>query len=80
MRRQLNQALFDKIYLDDADDDGGTVHVLAEPFELLLSNDISTAARDRDENRNTPNAEGVEGVNVTLLVGVEGLEPPTLSV
>jgi len=54
VRRQLNQALFDKIYLDDADDDSGTTHVLAEPFELLLSDGISEAARTRGENRHTP--------------------------
>jgi hypothetical protein len=44
VRRQLNQAIFKKIYVDDAH------HVrseLAEPFETLLSDEITTAAREQ---------------------------------
>jgi len=46
VRQQLNQAIFKKIYVDDAQ------HVrsqLAEPFETLLSDEITTAARERAE-------------------------------
>ena len=46
VRRQLNQAIFKKIYADDAQ------HVrseLTEPFETLLSDEITLAVRQRTE-------------------------------
>jgi len=47
VRRQLNQAIFKRIYVDDAQ------HIrseFAEPFETLLSEEITTAARERAED------------------------------
>ena len=46
VRRQLNQAVFKKIYVDD------NHHVsseLAEPFPTLLSEEVTTAAKTRAE-------------------------------
>lgn len=50
VRRQLNQAVFKKIYVDD------THHVsseLAEPFQTLLGEEVTTAARARAETIDT---------------------------
>ena len=46
VRRQLNQAIFKKIYVDDA---AHARSELAEPFELLLSDEVTTAARAWDK-------------------------------
>ncbi|MBU1492430.1 MAG: hypothetical protein KJ956_00475 [Actinobacteria bacterium] len=88
VRRQLNQAIFEKIYVDDAQ------HVrsaLAEPFETPLSDEITAAARQRAETidqewrevaENWPEtAEGAlvgaevhsrQGVSFETLVGLIG--------
>lgn len=94
VRQQLNQAIFKKIYVDDAQ------HVrseLAEPFETLLSEEITTAARERAEiiDREwrevaedwSETAEGDlvgagvqpwRGVSFETLVGPAGLEPASV--
>ena len=43
IRRQMNQAIFKKIYVDD---EGGVTSEFSEPFELLLSSEVVEAARD----------------------------------
>ena len=43
IRRQMNQAIFKKIYVDD---EGGVTSEFSEPFELLLSSEVIEAARD----------------------------------
>ena len=55
-RRQLNQAIFDGLYITDDDQ---VRHDFAEPFALLLGRG--------------------PGTRQSLLVGAEGLEPPTPS-
>jgi site-specific DNA recombinase len=111
-RRQMNQGIFDKIYVKD---DEEPRHEFAEPFDLLLSDEVvrSAAAQhlatrrtitttdavdqawavlsarwSKEESRDLVGAgiknprgnECREGLNNALLVGAEGLEPPTSSV
>ena len=107
IRRQMNQAIFKKIYVDD---EGGVTSEFSEPFELLLSSEVIEAARDHAQvldadpdfierqlealhrewseepelvgagvgNEQTPTLPR-RGLKYDILVGVEGLEPPTPS-
>ncbi len=120
-RRQLNQAIFERIYVDE---DGSVVHEFAEPFDLLLGQTVvgtviecrtvegltAEASQAIDEawvvlsarwaaeeaarttraanqgtwtggrgNRNTENLAVVGVSNMDLMVGAEGLEPPTIA-
>ena len=107
IRRQMNQAIFKKIYVDD---EGGVTSEFSEPFELLLSSEVIEAARDHAQvldadpeyierelealyrewseerelvgagvgNEQTPTLPR-RGLKYDILVGAEGLEPPTSS-
>ncbi len=107
IRRQMNQAIFKKIYVDD---EGGVTSEFSEPFELLLSSEVIEAARNHAQvldadpdfierelealyeewseerelvgagvgNEQTPTLPR-RGLKYDILVGVEGLEPPTFS-
>ena len=93
VRRQLNQAIFKKIYVDDSH---RIRSELAEPFETLLSREITTAARQRAEaiNQEWQEVAGAwsdeavgdlvgagtqsrQGLSFETLVGPAGLEPAT---
>ncbi len=94
-RRTLNQAFFEKIYLDDQ---GIVTSDLAQPFAALLDveqADGSTLPRGEvlattsggpiveghtGNEKTPPEDRRGQGVNMRCLVGAEGLEPPTLSV
>jgi site-specific DNA recombinase len=105
-RRQLNQGIFEKIYIRHHNEPD---HEFAEPFDLLLGEDVQRAAtlrhlaskRQSDEidqawarlsmqwrvdeksmlvgvvTKNPHVNECREGLKGVLLVGAEGLEPPT---
>jgi site-specific DNA recombinase len=86
LRRQINQALFRKIYVDQYGEVRGE---LAEPFETLLSRPIRHLAAVQspqvdwakwEASFNEPEApEEAPGLNPTNLVGGTGLEPVTPS-
>ena len=107
IRRQMTQAIFTKIYVDD---EGGVTSEFSEPFERLLSSGVIEAARDHARvldadpdfierelealfeewgeervlvgagvgNEQTPTLPR-RGLKYDILVGAEGLEPPTSS-
>jgi site-specific DNA recombinase len=93
VRRQLNQAIFKKIYVDDAQQ---VRSELTEPFKTLLSDEITLAAKQRTESidqewrevaedwsetaEGDPFGAGVQarpGVSFATGVGPAGLEPAT---
>ena len=108
IRRLFNQAFFKRLLIDDEYNVTGE---LAEPFELLLSEEVRRAAArkaeddvraavdgvlaSREDDRNSPNggdlslagasprrltpgtSRDAQGLIENVLVGAEGLEPPT---
>jgi len=88
VRRLMNQA-FQALYITDED----TVRSdLAEPFAILLGEELTSQAevalgreagdpssptRTGPDMTSGPHSQHVEGLNKALLVGAEGLEPPT---
>ena len=102
VRRQMNQAIFAKLYVHE---DGRISSELAEPFNILLSSTVANfatrVAKANDdaqmsgdtidlaweqlsaewaaeaETTNPRRTACVGGSRVNLLVGAEGLEPPT---
>jgi site-specific DNA recombinase len=77
IRRRFNQALFVRILVDQT---GEIRTELAQPFEMILSTGVArpvTQAGQKEE----PSAKFslVEGSKDELLVPLEGLEPPTVS-
>jgi site-specific DNA recombinase len=89
LRREINQALFTRIYVDQTGDVRGE---LAEPFNTLLSGPVRALATSRapqvnwsawEASFNEPEAsEEAPGLSQTILVGGTGLEPvtPSLSI
>jgi site-specific DNA recombinase len=79
VRRQLNQAIFEKLYVHEYQEITGD---LAEPFRTLLGSEARGVASSRGdgETAKPPTNDVVGGLRVDYLVGAEGLEPPTLSV
>ncbi len=77
IRRHFNQALFVRILVDE---DGEIRSELAQPFEMILSTEVSGDASCKG-NKKEPLAKPslVKGSREQLLVPLEGLEPPTLS-
>ena len=100
IRRQMNQSIFTRFEVDNLA--GGTVtSEFAEPFDLLLSDEVTEAAEQHvvylRENPNYVEQQIAElyrewegetekqetpplmrrGLSKTILVGHEGLEPPT---
>jgi site-specific DNA recombinase len=84
VRRQLNQALFEKLFVFQDRLEGD----LNEPFDVLLGHPAgddhlteSTADSIGPESSGTTKdprrRDDVGGLRVNLLVGAEGLEPPT---
>lgn len=76
LRRLANQAFFNKLTVTDA---GTTDGDPGEPFNILFDPDVQRFAVDRqrqigESGRQTGN---VVGLNNDVLVGAEGLEPPT---
>jgi site-specific DNA recombinase len=91
LRRQFNQAFFEKIFLDD---DGAVRSELAEPFAVLLGEELAAeaeahlatgsppqqteaAAPEQDGGGNGPDQDGNPGAGLKLrhLVPGAGLEP-----
>ncbi len=91
IKRMFNQAFFEKIFVVQIDESLAGVEInakLKEPFDVLLGNELrmasQTAAPVRKSKRPAgKNAYGsasplqVQGLSNTLMVGAEGLEPPT---
>lgn len=80
VRRQLNQAIFEKLYIHE---DREVIGELAEPFRTLLGSELRDIANESEptaEMTNPRTNEMVGGLRVDYLVGDEGLEPPTPSV
>lgn len=78
-RRIANQAFFDKLIVTDDDTIDGEPGV---PFNVFLNPDVQTLAL-RHQRRATESGTqtgDVVGLNNDLLVGPEGLEPPTPAV
>ncbi|GAA3734705.1 recombinase family protein [Leifsonia bigeumensis] len=77
IRRRFNQALFVRILVDQ----GGEIRTeLAEPFEMILSTEGTRAATSAGDKKEPPaKISLVEGSKDELLVPLEGLEPPTVS-
>ena len=73
IRRQINQALFERI---EVDDDGVTRVQLASPFAQLLANDL---LEELAQNVSHPGPTKDQGVKDHLLVELQGLEPWTSS-
>ena len=70
-RRLYNQAIFEEVGVDVT----GVIYArLADPFALLLMDDILTRISEILENAKDPHTQGW---NEDLLVEVSGLEPPT---
>lgn len=73
----MNQAFFTKLWVrrdsDTIDGDPG------QPFNVLFNPDIHALALDRQrpESERRTQTGSVAGLNNELLVGAEGLEPPT---
>ncbi len=84
VRRQLNQAIFEKILVHHNDE---VTSELAQPFKSLLGPEARAVATTTAEdvgkpgkNNKNPRTTGVvEGLSVDYLVGAEGLEPPTIA-
>ena len=90
-KRLLNQAFFEKIFVVQIDESLAGVEInakLKEPFDVLLGDELrvasQTAAPVRKSKRSAgKNANGptsplqVQGLSNALMVGAEGLEPPT---
>lgn len=76
LRRQINQAVFKCVYVDD-----DTVEVeLNEPFRTIAEVAGRPSVLEMVlTNETTPAVETVEGCRQTPLVPLEGLEPPTCS-
>ena len=72
VRRNYNQAIFEAIYLDV---EGVAYSRLAQPFNLVLPDEV----RNKVESENPDSPCGGRGLSKNLLVGAEGLEPPTPS-
>lgn len=89
VRRQLNQAFFDKIYVDE---DGTVRFGVAEPFAILLDPEVRSAAltagslaspatdlrklpRTGDSARNPSGHRFGRGLNKTTMVELRGVEP-----
>src|SRR5262249_42955966 len=72
-RRLLNQAIFERILIDDAEEVSGSLN---GPFDLLLEAAGATAARTAPKMPRGPET-GSRGLNVESLVELGGLEPPT---
>ena len=79
LRRIANQAFFDKLIVTDDDTIHGEPGV---PFNVFLDRDVQTlAVRQQGRTAESGTQTGdVVRLNNDLLVGPEGLEPPTLSV
>ncbi|WP_338110371.1 recombinase family protein [Pseudoglutamicibacter albus] len=79
LRRIANQAFFDKLYLSE---EGTVIGEPGEPFNAFFDPGVqTTAARHEGRAAESRSQTGnVAGLNNDLLVGPEGLEPPTLSV
>jgi site-specific DNA recombinase len=84
VRRLFNQAFFERL---EVAEDGQELSAarLAEPIDLLVRPE-QTELADNEETlsmvsgqRQDDDPELVGGLNLTLLVGAEGLEPPTAS-
>ncbi|MDQ1574866.1 MAG: site-specific recombinase, partial [Microbacteriaceae bacterium] len=77
IRRRFNQALFVRILVDQA---GEIRTELAQPFEMILSTNRLQLTTNAGEKEEPPaKISLVEGSRDELLVPLEGLEPPTLS-
>ena len=91
IKRMFNQAFFEKIFVVQIDESLAGVEInakLKEPFDVLLGDELrvasQTAAPVRKSKRSAgKNANGptsplqVQGLSNALMVGAEGLEPPT---
>ena len=81
-RRHLNQAFFEKLYIDKGEVAG---HVLAEPFGELVDAQQSVIERGSAQESTSSASDTnpflaivqVRGSSKTVMVGAEGLEPPT---
>ena len=78
LRRIANQAFFDKLIVLDDDTIDGEPGI---PFDVFFNPDVQTlAARQKGRTAESGTQTGdVAGLNNDLLVGAEGLEPPTPS-
>lgn len=77
VRRRFNQALFVRILVDQH---GEIRTELAQPFEMILStNDVITAVNAGVKEEPSAKISLVEGSRDKLLVPLEGVEPPTVS-
>ncbi len=77
IRRRFNQALFVRILIDQ---DGEIRTELAEPFEMILSTAVVRPVAKAGQKEEPPaKISLVEGSRDELLVPLEGLEPPTVS-
>ncbi len=74
VRRRFNQALFEKIYIDEHGKPSG---VLAEPFSVILDERVGLRLPGNKEPRDP--ISQAQGSQERLLVPLEGLEPPTVS-
>lgn len=79
LRRIANQAFFDKLYLSE---EGTVIGEPGEPFNAFFDPGVqTTAARHEGRTAESRSQTGnVAGLNNDLLVGPEGLEPPTSTV
>jgi site-specific DNA recombinase len=77
LRRNFNQAFFSKIYVDQNDELRGD---LAEPFKMIVNRaQHLSGAKAEDTEEPSAAMDWAEGSSQILLVPLEGLEPPTLS-
>jgi site-specific DNA recombinase len=71
VRRWINQAVFECVGIDE---NGQIAKVeLARPFKLLLDRDL---IGNLEKELKNPSTSGNKGLNMDLMVGAEGLEPP----
>ena len=79
VRRELNQAIFEKIYVHEERE---VTSQMVEPFRTLMGTELrkSTDLSESTEETTKPrHLAGVGGLRVDYMVGAEGLEPPTTS-
>lgn len=84
LRRSFNQAFFSHIYVDR---DGPLRGDMAQPFEIIIerSRQLTTpvgdapSATDGEPEEPSTTMDWVEGSGQVVLVPLEGLEPPTVS-
>ena len=91
IKRMFNQAFFEKIFVVQIDESLAGVEInakLKEPFDVLLGDELRMAShtaapvrkskRPAGKNANGPTSPlQVQGLSNALMVGAEGLEPPT---